>query len=236
VITKVQSKSESRASCAGTLPMEFREELGKLDNDVRFAQSPEECQGLPLPGYVGKNYLERRILFVGKNPGQSGKRHRDGYWAGEHHYDRSMSINCLREHYFEGLKRCPVGKFMEELLRNNSLTLRDDIAYTNIVKCATRNNRSPGAPLVRFWLPYLKKELDLLRPKLVVCLGEFTAKKFYANPTSHRTFHCQELIEATGLYLPHPSTRGIKRVDLMMQSSQSFKNALEKVGITSMQP
>ena len=120
------------ASRRESLSTEFGEELSKLDHEIRFVRSPEECQGLPLPGYVGENYMEKGILFVGKNPGQPGKRHRDGYWAGEHHYNGSMSMDCLREHYFEGLKRCRIGKFMEELLRNNSLTLRDDIAYTNM--------------------------------------------------------------------------------------------------------
>ena len=174
--------------------------------------------------------MERKIIFVGKNPGQPGKRHRDGYWAGEHHLNRTLSIDCLREHYFEGLKRCRVGKIVEELLRNNSLTLRDDIAYTNIVKCTTKDNASPRAPLVNFWMPYPKKQLDLLKPRLIVCLGGFAAEKFRSEASRFETFHCQKPIEAAGLYLPHPSMRRIKRKELMAHSLESFRKALNEAG------
>jgi hypothetical protein len=211
------------------LSNEFKVELDKLAHEIRFVKPPAECQSLPLPGYVGKRYSKRGILFVGKNPGQPGKRHPDGYWAGEHHYDRSMRVDCLREHYFEGLRRCPVGIFLEELLRRNSLTMLDDIAYTNVVKCVTKNNMDPSAPLVEFWLPYLKKELYLLKPKLIVCLGQFAVRIFNSQASKFKTFRC-ELVEGVVLYLPHPSMRGIKRTELIKRSSESFRNGLKESG------
>ena len=48
---------------------------------------------------------------------------------------------------------------------------RQDVYICNILKCRPPENRKPAADEVKECLPYLRKQIALLRPKLIVCLG-----------------------------------------------------------------
>jgi DNA polymerase len=48
---------------------------------------------------------------------------------------------------------------------------REDVYICNILKCRPPNNRQPLPEEVDSCLPYLKKQIDLVKPKLILCLG-----------------------------------------------------------------
>ncbi len=48
---------------------------------------------------------------------------------------------------------------------------RDEVYICNILKCRPPGNRKPQAEEVQQCLPYLKKQIELIKPKLIVCLG-----------------------------------------------------------------
>lgn len=48
---------------------------------------------------------------------------------------------------------------------------REDVYICNILKCRPPGNREPLADEVDHCLPYLKKQIELISPKLIVCLG-----------------------------------------------------------------
>ncbi len=62
------------------------------------------------------------------------------------------------------------GKFLNEMLGLINLK-REDIYITNIVKYRPPNNRDPLPEEKAAFLPYLKQQLDLIKPKLIVTLG-----------------------------------------------------------------
>lgn len=62
------------------------------------------------------------------------------------------------------------GKFLNEMLEMIGLS-REDIYITNIVKYRPPNNRDPLPEEKLAFLPYLKKQLDVIKPKLIVTLG-----------------------------------------------------------------
>ncbi len=62
------------------------------------------------------------------------------------------------------------GKFLNEMLAMIGLG-RKDVYITNIVKYRPPNNRDPLPEEKLAFLPYLKKQLDIIRPKLIVTLG-----------------------------------------------------------------
>lgn len=74
----------------------------------------------------------------------------------------------------EDLKGVPfvgaAGKFLDEMLSSISLK-REDIYITNIVKYRPPNNRDPLPEEKAAFLPYLQRQLDVIKPKLVVTLG-----------------------------------------------------------------
>jgi DNA polymerase len=48
---------------------------------------------------------------------------------------------------------------------------REDVYICNILKCRPPGNRKPTADEVDQCLPYLRKQIGLIKPKLILCLG-----------------------------------------------------------------
>jgi uracil-DNA glycosylase len=48
---------------------------------------------------------------------------------------------------------------------------RDEVYIANIVKCRPPGNRTPSATEMEACLPYLEKQISLIKPKLILCLG-----------------------------------------------------------------
>jgi uracil-DNA glycosylase family 4 len=52
---------------------------------------------------------------------------------------------------------------------------REDVYICNILKCRPPNNRDPEAVEIDTCEPYLWKQLELIKPKIIVCLGRIAA-------------------------------------------------------------
>lgn len=69
------------------------------------------------------------------------------------------------------------GKFLNEMLEAAGMN-RDDVYITNIVKYRPPNNRDPlPEEKAAFW-PYLLKQLQIIKPKVVVTLGRHSMEYF----------------------------------------------------------
>lgn len=53
---------------------------------------------------------------------------------------------------------------------------RSQVYIANIIKCRPPQNRTPRSDEVAACLPYLYQQIELIRPKLIVCLGLVAAK------------------------------------------------------------
>ena len=53
---------------------------------------------------------------------------------------------------------------------------REDVYICNILKCRPPNNREPLPEEVALCEPYLWKQLDLIKPRVILCLGRIAAK------------------------------------------------------------
>jgi len=62
------------------------------------------------------------------------------------------------------------GKFLNEMLAGIGLA-RSDVYITNIVKYRPPNNRDPLPDEKTAFLPFLRSQLDVIKPKLVITLG-----------------------------------------------------------------
>jgi DNA polymerase len=62
------------------------------------------------------------------------------------------------------------GRFLDEMLKLAGLK-RDEVYITNIVKYRPPNNRDPYPDEKAAFLPFLKKQLEVIKPKLIVTLG-----------------------------------------------------------------
>ncbi len=72
------------------------------------------------------------------------------------------------------------GKFLDEMLQLIHLD-RKEIYITNIVKYRPPNNRDPLPEEKKAFWPYLVRQLDVIKPKLVVTLGRHSMEYFLPN-------------------------------------------------------
>lgn len=69
------------------------------------------------------------------------------------------------------------GKFLNEMLETIGLK-RSDIYITNIVKYRPPDNRDPLPQEKAAFLPYLRKQIEIIKPKLIVTLGRHSMECF----------------------------------------------------------
>jgi DNA polymerase len=69
------------------------------------------------------------------------------------------------------------GKFLDELIRSIGWR-RSDVFITNVVKCRPPGNRDPEPDEIAACAPYLRRQLEVLDPALIVTLGRFSMQTF----------------------------------------------------------
>lgn len=69
------------------------------------------------------------------------------------------------------------GKFLNEMLASIGLE-REDVYITNIVKYRPPGNRDPLPDEIAAFMPYLKQQIEVIKPKLIVFLGRHSMNVF----------------------------------------------------------
>lgn len=120
-------------------------ELDALHAEIESAEVTPELKKSATQLVFGEGNPDADIVFIGEAPGKN-----------------------------EDIQGVPfvgaAGKFLSEMLAMINLN-RDQIYITNIVKYRPPNNRDPLPEEKAAFLPYLKKQLEIIKPKLIVTLG-----------------------------------------------------------------
>ena len=99
---------------------------------------------------VGKRDTD--VLFVGEGPGEQ---------------------EDLQGEPFVG----PAGKLLDDMLSILDLDRNSNCYIANIVKCRPPRNRDPLETEQEACIGYLRNQVALIKPKIIVCLGRIAAKK-----------------------------------------------------------
>lgn len=67
------------------------------------------------------------------------------------------------------------GRLLDNMLAAIGLKRGNNVYIANVVKCRPPNNRSPEADEIAQCLPYLQRQIALIKPKLIVALGKTAA-------------------------------------------------------------
>jgi DNA polymerase len=70
------------------------------------------------------------------------------------------------------------GKFLEELLADIGMT-REQVYIANVIKCRPPGNRDPLTDELSTCEPYLERQIQLVKPKVVVTLGRFSMYRYF---------------------------------------------------------
>lgn len=128
--------------------------MNTLDDIAREIRHCQKC-GLAKTrtnAVPGEGNPQADVLFIGEGPGKS---------------EDAQGIP------FVGA----AGKFLDEMLDEISLK-RKDVYITNIVKCRPPGNRDPKDEEISICWPYLKQQVALIKPKLIVTLGRHAMNRF----------------------------------------------------------
>ena len=67
------------------------------------------------------------------------------------------------------------GQLLTKIIKSINLT-REDVYITNIIKCRPPKNRNPEPDEIKICEPFLLKQLDAIKPKIICALGTFAAQ------------------------------------------------------------
>jgi uracil-DNA glycosylase family 4 len=67
------------------------------------------------------------------------------------------------------------GQLLTKIIESTGVK-REDTYICNILKCRPPNNRNPEPDEVMQCSPFLKRQLEAIKPKIVCCLGKFAAQ------------------------------------------------------------
>src|SRR5437899_7715728 len=108
----------------------------------------------------GEGVEHARIMFIGEGPG-----------------------------YYEDKSGRPfvgnAGKFLDELLALAGLR-RPDVYITNVVKCRPPQNRDPLKEEIDACDKWLKQQIELIDPPIIVTLGRISMGKFFGGESISR--------------------------------------------------
>jgi len=99
---------------------------------------------------VGEGDPDANIIFIGEAPGKN---------------------EAISGKPFCGAS----GKILDQLLDHIGLN-RETVYVTNIVKDRPPENRNPKKDEIEFYTPFLLRQIELIEPKVVVTLGNYSMK------------------------------------------------------------
>ncbi len=137
----------------------------------------------------GTGNEQARLMFVGEGPGEQEDR---------------QGIPFVGR----------AGKLLDDMLAMFELR-REDVYIANIVKCRPPKNRDPLPEERDACYPWLERQLQLIRPRLLVCLGRIAAMRFidphYRITQEHGQWVRRDGMEITAIYHPAALLRDPRR-------------------------
>ena len=123
------------------------------------------------------------------------------------------------------------GNLLEEMLAGIGLS-RQQVYITNVVKCRPPNNRDPRTDEIETCHPYLERQIELIRPKIIVTLGRFSMQLYFPGQSITR-IHGQVKRGAHVAYVPmfHPAAalRNPTWMDELKQDFAKLPGLLEEL-------
>jgi uracil-DNA glycosylase len=182
-----------------------------MENWEQLSSECEKCRKCSL-GYtktktvIGRGNIHAPLLLVGEGPGKQ---------------EDEQGLP------FVG----PAGKLLD-LLLDGLMINEKDYYIANIIKCRPPENRVPTDEEAEKCLPFLRMQVKLIKPKIIVCLGA-TSLKYIVDREAKITQSRGQWIERKGfLIMPtfHPAAllRDPSKKVLMFED---FKKVREKLAM-----
>ncbi len=129
-----------------------QQELDKVKQEIKDKNICPDLSASAKQLVFGEGSVDAELFFIGEAPGKK---------------EDEQGIPFIGA----------AGKFLNEMLASINLK-REDIYITNIVKYRPPENRDPSPAEKTEFLPYLHRQLEIIKPKLVITLGRHSMNCF----------------------------------------------------------
>ena len=154
---------------------------------------------------VGKRTAD--VLFVGEGPGEQ---------------------EDLKGEPFVGA----AGQLLDDMMRIIDLD-RTNTYIANIVKCRPPHNRDPQKTEQDACIDFLRNQVALIKPKIIVCLGRIAAKRLidpdYRITREHGSWICRNGIWMTAIYHPSALLRDLNKRPETFADLLSIRDKIKEV-------
>jgi DNA polymerase len=161
-----------------------------------------------VEGYPGNVFSSMRvrakIMIVGQNPGKEETKIRRPFVG------RS-------------------GQFFDQMFEEHVGVPRKELYVTNVVKCFTEGNRAPVPSEIKNCFAYLKQEIEIMKPRIIVTLGNFALKALLGNDRTITDCHGKVYETEYGKVFPllHPSPLNMNKPDKRKLFTEDLKKLKE---------
>lgn len=149
------------------------------------------------------------ILFVGEGPGEQ---------------------EDLQGFPFVG----PAGKLLDDMLSIIDLDRNENCYIANIVKCRPPRNRDPMETEQEACIDYLRNQVALIRPKVIVCLGRIAAKKLidpdFRITRQHGQWTQRSGVWMTAIYHPSALLRDVSKRPETFDDLLAIREKIREIG------
>ena len=156
----------------------------------------------------GVGSREADVMFIGEGPGEQ---------------------EDLQGEPFVG----PAGKLLDDMMSIIDLD-RQHCYIGNIVKCRPPRNRDPLETEQDACIGYLRNQVALIKPKIIVCLGRVAAKRIidpeYRITREHGTWVQKGGIWMTAIYHPSALLRDVSKRPETFDDLLSIREKIQETG------
>ncbi len=124
------------------------------------------------------------------------------------------------------------GKLLDKFLYAVDID-RERVFIANMLKCRPPKNRDPKEEEQDLCIEYLREQVRLIRPKIIVCLGRISAKRLikedFMITKEHGVFFEKNGYTICAVYHPAALLRDPRRKEDMLIDMQKIKKKLEEI-------
>ena len=110
---------------------------------------------------------------------------------------------------------------------------REDVYIANILKCRPPNNRDPKPEEEEACIGFLREQVKIIRPKVIVCLGRISAMKLikpdYKITKEHGTWVERGGFLMTAVYHPAALLRDPRKNEEMLADMLAIKEKIDSI-------
>ena len=179
----------------------------ELEKTCRNCTACELCQNRHNVVF-GVGLRTADVMFIGEGPGEQ---------------------EDLQGEPFVG----PAGKLLDDMMSIIDLN-RENSYIANIVKCRPPHNRDPKEEEQDACIGYLRNQVALIQPKVIICLGRIAAKRIidpdFRITRQHGTWVQKGGIWMTAIYHPSALLRDVSKRPETFDDLLSIREKIRETG------